>query len=248
MRLDSTLNLPHLPSSGPQKTRTLMPGIQLYANARQQPELSVNISVEGKLLSGSASLYGAFFPTRLGFNADALALNTAMPQATSSSTGLEMPEVAEKARHEMNAMYKAMFDSGAEFSFNSNEGQDENTLFGSFDRRSLLAVAENQSGLFSDDEQRSARRIMDQQRSLASGEYSGPTRLKHSFESAKNILDVHSLAANFLDNVSAEEKATSAWSHNRVTFGSLALERADDNSMTSVSKLLTLLSGRQSQI
>lgn len=57
--------------------------------------------------TADAPIYSPYFPTRPGYSADASSLNTGMPQMTSSSTGLQMAEVAENARRTMDEVYRA---------------------------------------------------------------------------------------------------------------------------------------------
>jgi len=174
-------------------------------------QATVNLSIDAITRSQAANLYNRYFPVREGFSADALGLGTALPQATSSSTGLSGDAIGVDARKRMDAVYAAMEASGNPFSYDSYEGQDTNTLFGSLDRRSLSAVANNQGGLFSSQEQMLAKSVMDQQQSLASGLYSGPIRLESTFKSVTDSNVSQVLAASFLDNVSDEEKATPSW-------------------------------------
>ncbi len=175
----------------------------------------VTLSIEGVTRSKAASAFSAFFPTREGFNSDALALSTALPQSTSSSTGLFGDEVGEDARKRLDATYAAMEASGAAYGKANLGISDVYTLFGSLDRRSLQAVAQNEGGLFSIDEQTSAQGLMDQQLALASGQYSGPTSLMYNYKTVDDHDVVQTLAASFLDNVSDEEKATSGWQVHR---------------------------------
>lgn len=218
--------------------------LRLSPLARSQSSAEVIVSDEAKqkLLSNSAQIYSDCFKPREGFNSDTLALNVSLPQALSSSQGKEMPAVAEAARQKMDEVYAAMEESGEPFNVNSYGGQDVFALFGSFDRRSLLAVAENESPLFTEQEQNLASSIMHQQRSLASGQYSGPLEGYSRFDHVKDIVESRRLLANFLDNVSAEEKATSSWASVRQEAGLFAPQSKADSNATRLAKLLTMVS------
>lgn len=153
-----------------------------------------------------------------------------------------MPALAEAARQQMDEVYAAMKKSGEPFNVNSYAWQDVYALFGSFDRRSLLAVAENESQLFTEQEQNMASTIMRQQRSLASGQYSGPLDGYYGFDHVKDIVESRRLLANFLDNVSAEEKATSSWASIRQEAGLFAPQSKADSNATKLAKLLAMVS------
>lgn len=218
--------------------------LRLSPLARSQSNAEVIVSDEAKLklLSSSAQIYSVCFKPREGFNSDTLALSVSLPQALSSSQGKEMPAVAEAARQQMDEVYGAMEKSGKPFNLNSYGGQDMFAVFGSFDRRSLLAVAENESQLFTEQEQNMASSIMHQQRSLASGQYFGPLDGYSGFDHVKDIVESRRLLANFLDNVSAEEKATSAWASVRQEAGLFAPQSKADSNAMKLAKLLTMVS------
>ncbi|WP_455926160.1 hypothetical protein [Pseudomonas putida] len=204
----------------------------------------VNLSIEGVTRSRAASAFSQFFPTREGFSSDALALSTALPQSTSSSTGLVGAEVGQDARNRLDATYAAMEASGAAYGRAGMGINDVYTLFGSLDRRSLLAVAQNEDGLFSSDEQASAQGLMDQQRALASGQYSGPVSLMYNYKTVDDQDVVQTLAASFLDNVSDEEKATSAWQVQRAQLLRVAPLKVQDTLNDTLARLMVAV-GKQ---
>lgn len=175
-------------------------------------------SKAGKTGNGtSAGPYAAYFPTRDGKNATALAKAVSDPGAVSSSAGLSGPAIAKDARARMDAQYEAMKAGGKPFDFDSFEGRDWYSLMGDLDRRSLEAVRSNAGGQFSKQEQDIAQSIMAQQEGLAMGLYNGPISQEATFtdpfrgdEAARRTA---SLA--FLDAVSAEEKSSTEWATRR---------------------------------
>ncbi|MCW2238042.1 hypothetical protein [Azospirillum canadense] len=188
----------------------------------------VSLSVEAQMVvaSGSAaaatesaptSRFAAYFPTRDGKPVTALANAVENPGAQSSSAGLTLPEAAKDARARMDAQYDAMKASGKPFDANAFEGRDWNTVMGDLDRRSLYAISSNTGGLFSEEEQNTARSMMVQQQGLAMGLYSGPTRLAGTFSDPFNgDMAAHMKAGvKFLDGVSDEEKTSVDWAMDR---------------------------------
>ncbi|NUB11599.1 hypothetical protein GAY28_02070 [Azospirillum brasilense] len=175
-------------------------------------------SKAGKTGNGTpAGPYAAYFPTRDGKNATALAKAVSDPGAVSSSAGLSGPAIAKDARARMDAQYEAMKAGGKPFDFDSFEGRDWYSLMGDLDRRSLEAVRSNVGGQFSKQEQDIAQSIMAQQEGLAMGLYNGPISQEATFtdpfrgdEAARRTA---SLA--FLDAVSAEEKSSTEWATRR---------------------------------
>jgi hypothetical protein len=84
---------------------------------------------------------------------------------------------------------------------------------GDLDRRSLNAVATNQGGTFTAQEQASAQALMRQQARLATGYYSGPADQQKNWKDpfANDPYGRATAALNFMDNMSPEEKATPEW-------------------------------------
>ena len=171
-------------------------------------------SKAGKTGNGtSAGPYAAYFPTRDGKNATALAKAVSDPGAVSSSAGLSGPAIAKDARARMDAQYEAMKAGGKPFDFDSFEGRDWYSLMGDLDRRSLEAVRSNAGGQFSKQEQDIAQSIMAQQEGLAMGLYNGPISQEATFTDPFRGDEAGRRKANlaFLDAVSAEEKASTEW-------------------------------------
>lgn len=181
--------------------------------------------------SGTATDYSAaiasnapYFPVRPGMNADALILGAAQPGAVSSSRDKTFADVALDARKRMDEKYALMKGSGKPY---DNSLQDRNSLMGDLDRRSLYAVATNEGGHFSKEEQASAQELMRQQAQLATGYYVGPDDQKKNWRDpfANDPVGRAKAALNFLDNMSPEEKSTPQWLTQRATIQT-ALDQA----------------------
>lgn len=181
--------------------------------------------------SGTATDYSAaiasnapYFPVRPGMNADALILGAAQPGAISSSKDKTFADVALDARKRMDEKYALMKDSGKPY---DNSPLDRNSLMGDLDRRSLYAVATNEGGQFSKEEQASAQELMRQQAQLATGYYVGPQDQKKNWRDpfANDPVGRAKAALNFLDNMSPEEKSTPQWLTQRATIQA-ALDQA----------------------
>ncbi|WP_353858536.1 hypothetical protein [Azospirillum formosense] len=168
---------------------------------------------------GPAGPYAAYFPTRDGKPATALAKAVSDPGAVSSSAGLSGPAIAKDARARMDAQYEAMKASGKPFDFDSFEGRDWYSLMGDLDRRSLEAVRSNAGGHFSKQEQDIAQSIMAQQEGLAMGLYSGPISQEASFTDPFRGDEAARMKANltFLDAVGPEEKTSTEWATRRAS-------------------------------
>ncbi|MEO9902715.1 hypothetical protein [Nisaea sp.] len=159
-----------------------------------------------------------FRPTREGFSARNLALGIADPSAQPFSQERPFEEVATAARENLDAKYAAMKESGEPYNRNGNEGTDNHSLFGDLDRRALFAVASNDGGQFTEDEQSTARDIMRGQQGMAMGLYNGPSRLIGQYTEGLGADPEQTSKAgiNYLDQVSLEEKATDIeWAHQR---------------------------------
>lgn len=172
---------------------------------------SVNSSFEQGL--SMFNRYSKYFPTRSG-EAINLGYTVRHPSYESMSAGKSFNEVAKDAREELNSQYKTMADESKPFNYNSQDGVDTNELFKNFDRRALFAVASNEGGNFSKQEQDMARSIMSSQLGLASGFYSGPARLQKEYVSSSSN-NTHANQADamlsFLNGVSDEEKNSGKW-------------------------------------
>ena len=175
--------------------------------SKTRNEDSLSLSKTAADYSGSIANNAPFFPVRAGMNADALVLGVTRPGAVSSSAGKTFEEVATDARKRMDQKYAQMNAGDKPY---SGSVEDRNALMGDLDRRSLNAVATNEGGLFSKDEQDTARGLMQQQARLASGHYSGPDDQKKNWKDpfANDPVGRAKAALNFLENMSPEEKNT----------------------------------------
>lgn len=119
----------------------------------------------------------------------------------------------------------------------SGSVEDRNALMGDLDRRSLNAVATNEGGLFSKDEQDAAKALMQQQARLASGYYSGPDDQKKNWKDpfANDPVGRAKAAMNFLENMSPEEKNTPQWLSQHMTLQD-ALDQFANGSKDSTEK------------
>jgi hypothetical protein len=171
---------------------------------------AVSLSKESTDYSGSIADNAPFFPVRPGMNADALVLGVTQPGAVSSSKDKTFPEVATDARKRMDEKYAQMKAGDKPY---SGSIEDRNALMGDLDRRSLNAIATNEGGQFSKDEQDAAKALMQQQARLASGYYSGPEDQKKNWKDpfANDPIGRAKAALNFLENMSPEEKNTPEW-------------------------------------
>ncbi|WP_395831343.1 hypothetical protein [Elstera sp.] len=184
------------------------------------------------LLDPEVQYYSQFMVAREGFDISALSIAIVNPGAEGISKGKTLSETAQAARASLNERYGAMAAQGQPFDYNSWEGADWNTLMGGLDRRALLAVKTNEGGMFSLQEQEIAESIMYTQRSLATGQYSGPERLRGNFRANPDPYDVVSLGRkgiNWLEKVSDDEKRTLTWAVDRATAQSFANSGSKDS-------------------
>lgn len=177
---------------------------------------SVSFSSTSTDYSKSIASNAPYFPVRSGMNADALVLGASKPGAISSSKDKTFAEVATDARKRMDEKYALMKASGTPF---DGSDADRNSLMGDLDRRSLNAVATNEGGLFTAQEQASAQALMRQQARLATGYYSGPAdQQKHWTDPfAGDPFGRANAALDFMNNMSPEEKATPEWLSQRLS-------------------------------
>jgi hypothetical protein len=180
------------------------------AQAKASNTDSVSLSSTSTDYSSSIVGNAPYFPVRAGMNDDALVLGASKPGAVSSSKDKTFPEVAADARKRMDEKYAQMTASGKPY---AKTDEDRNALFGDLDRRSLNAVATNEGGKFSADEQASAQALMRQQGRLATGYYSGPADQEKNWKDpfANDPVARAHAALDFLDNMSPEEKNTPQW-------------------------------------
>lgn len=178
--------------------------------AKAQNDDSVSLSSTSTAYSNSIAGNAPFFPVRAGMNADALVLGVSAPGAVSSSKDKTFAEVAADARKRMDEKYAQMTASGKPF---TGSAEDRNALMGDLDRRSLNAVATNEGGKFTEQEQASAQDLMRQQARLATGYYSGPADQEKNWKDpfANDPFGRARAALDFMDNMSPEEKATPEW-------------------------------------
>jgi hypothetical protein len=217
-------------SAADRSTSSPAKGAATEPNGGGNASVIVSLSIEARTVMASAtgtagteaakapmSRFAVYFPTRDGKPVTALADAVDNPGALSSSAGKTLSEAAKDARARMDAQYAAMDASGEPFNANSYEGRDWHTVMGDLDRRSLYAISSNTEGLFSEEEQTTARDMMIQQQGLAMGLYSGPTRLEGTFVDPYNgDMTAHMKAGvKFLDKVSDEEKTSIDWAMDR---------------------------------
>lgn len=124
------------------------------------------------------SVYETYMPVREGFTAHALAVGVKDPDAVSSSAGLDDAGVAADARARMDDKYARMAASGKPF---GPRLEDWDSLIGDLDRRSLTSVRNNESGLFTKQEQDAADNGLQRQDGLRLGGYNGPANLFGQF-------------------------------------------------------------------
>lgn len=188
---------------------------------------SVSLSSTSTRYSNSISSYSPYFPVRSGMAADALVLGVSQPGAVSSSKGMTFTEVGADARKRMDDRYALMKNTGKPY---DGTDTDRNSLMGDLDRRSLYAVATNDGGKFSTEEQSAAKGLMRQQERLTTGYYSGPAdQLKNFIDPYKNDPVGRAKAAlAFLDNMSPEEKAAPQWLSQQQTLSDALAETGLD--------------------
>jgi hypothetical protein len=171
--------------------------------------------------------YTAYFPTRQGFDASALAVAVGKPDTSGSSAGKSFADVASDARARMDAKYAAMEAAGRPFNAAGNESADGYSLMGDLDRRSLYAVASNAGNRFSAQEQTIARTVMNQQLGLAMGHYTGPADQAASFKDpfGSDVGARFAAAKAFLDGASGEEKQSAQWQQQNALVSQVATQQ-----------------------
>jgi hypothetical protein len=192
---------------------------------------SVSLSKTSTNYSQSIANYSPFFPVRSGMAADALVLGVSQPGATSSSKDKTFADVATDARKRMDDKYALMKASGKAY---DGSDTDRNSLMGDLDRRSLYAVATNQGGQFSAEEQTAAKGLMRQQERLATGYYSGPADQEKNFTDpyANDPVGRAKAALAFLDNMGPEEKADPQWLIQHQTLSDALAQTGTDDATT----------------
>ncbi|WP_460123004.1 hypothetical protein [Pseudomonas sp. S2_C03] len=177
---------------------------------------SISLSDKSSDYSKSIADNKPYFPAREGMSADALVLGVANPGAVSSSKDKTFAEVATDARKRMDEKYALMKASDKPY---TGSDEDRNSLMGDLDRRSLNAVASNEGGLFTAQEQASAQALMRQQGRLATGYYSGPADQEKNWKDpfANDPYGRAKAALDFMNNMSPEEKAKPEWLSQRLS-------------------------------
>lgn len=210
MNVNSTFNSPAMLAYGAAAQSRAKSAVTEQAGKDAKTDDAVSLSQKSTDYSGAIGNTVPFFPVRAGMNADALVLGVSQPGAVSSSKDKTFPEVAADARKRMDEKYAQMKAGEKPY---SGSVEDKNALMGDLDRRSLNAVATNQGGKFSSDEQEAAKALMQQQERLASGQYSGPEDQKKNWQDpfANDPIGRAKAALNFLENLSPEEKTTPQW-------------------------------------
>lgn len=203
--------------------------------ARTSKTDSISLSNTATDYSQSIANYSPFFPVRSGMAADALVLGVSQPGATSSSKGLSFADAAADARKRMDDKYALMKNSGKPY---DGSDTDRNSLMGDLDRRSLYAVATNQGGQFSAEEQTAAKGLMRQQERLATGFYSGPADQQKNFVDpyANDAVGRAQAALAFLEHMSPEEKAAPEWLAQHQTLSDALAQTGNADSTTKKSK------------
>ncbi|MGE8144214.1 hypothetical protein ACQKP7_03280 [Pseudomonas frederiksbergensis] len=210
MNVTSTFNSPAMLAYGAAAQARAKTGATEQAAKDAKTDDAVSLSKKSTDYSGSIGNNAPYFPVRAGMNADALVLGVTQPGAVSSSKDKTFADVAVDARKRMDDKYAQMKAGEKPY---SGSVEDKNALMGDLDRRSLNAVATNEGGKFSSDEQEAAKALMQQQARLASGHYSGPEEQKKNWKDpfANDPIGRAKAALNFLDNMSPEEKTKPEW-------------------------------------
>jgi hypothetical protein len=128
----------------------------------------------------------------------------ARAQLASASTPKSFTAVTDGARSALDGLYTAAKVQGP-------IGADGKTTIdlSSFDRRSLFAIATNNGGKFSPDEQKVASTELANRYNAALAPAAATSKLTGDFSS------VYKAALDYLDGASGEEKATATWSTQR---------------------------------
>lgn len=210
MNVSSTFNSPAMLAYGAAAQAKAKTAATEQASNDAKTGDAVSLSKKSTDYSGSIGNNTPYFPVRAGMNADALVLGVTQPGAVSSSKDKTFADVAVDARKRMDDKYAQMKAGEKPY---TGSVEDKNALMGDLDRRSLNAVATNEGGKFSSDEQAAATALMQQQARLAAGHYSGPEDQKKNWKDpfANDPIGRAKAALNFLDNMSPEEKTKPEW-------------------------------------
>src|ERR1019366_8135541 len=143
-----------------------------------------------------------------GGNSPAIILTLSGQAATGAAPAKTFAQVTADARSTLDANLSKMKTAGHAFDFNTATQADWNSAVSGLDRRSLYAIASNSGGAFSEDEQKVAQNVMGQQQVAASGFGNVAAFMADPSAGFK-------AGVKFLDEVSAEEKASASWKVNR---------------------------------
>lgn len=178
-----------------------------------------NPTMGGAKPTHGLSYYEQAMPTRPGFSATALAEAIVDPGKETISAGKTSAQVAQAARTAIDANLKKMAASGEPFDRKSKDYRDAYSAMGTLDRRALNAVANDVGGLFSKDEQQTARQFMNQQDAFAAGGFLGAVDVASKFKTAPPEMAAANAIgyAAWLDKASPDEKATIDWVFRRAS-------------------------------
>ncbi|MBV1880141.1 MAG: hypothetical protein KUG82_00810 [Pseudomonadales bacterium] len=183
------------------------------ANASETVSISdaARLAATAGLANGSTEYYEQFFPTYEGFSSANVAAGVSDPSLETFSAGKSFDQVAIDARASLDNNYERLASIGKPYNAGSSQPEDKNSLIGELDRRALYAVASNEGGLFTKEEQSVATGKMRSQQGLAMGLYSGPTSEKGKFIDPffGDRSQQFKAGIQFLHQVSNEEKAGS---------------------------------------
>lgn len=174
----------------------------------------------GNDMTPPPSYWDKFYPAREGFSASNLAAAVLDPRAQPYSRKRPFAAVAASARETLDMKYGQMSENGLPYGSHLSGGRNRNAAFGSFDRRALYAIASNEGGYFTSQEQASAKGIMTQQQGNAAGHGSGPLEaaLTHASPFGDDKATSFKKMISFMDRVSAEEKTGSFdWLEQRIS-------------------------------
>jgi hypothetical protein len=130
--------------------------------------------------------------------------DAALAQLANTSAAQDFSTVTAQARSTLDGLYAAANVTGP-YDANGNPTIDLSAL----DRRSLFAIATNNAGKFTTDEQNLASNELGNRFSAALAPAAATTQLTGDYAA------VYQAALTYLDGASAEEKSTSAWAAQR---------------------------------
>src|SRR5262245_40288443 len=140
-----------------------------------------------------------------GSGAIIVGFSTKAKAAASSGAQKDFASVAKDARATLDAGYRTLGKTGDVYT----TGEEWKVAFGGTGRRSLYAVASNEGGQVSKEEQGAAQYLMAQQQGAAMGLDADAIRFQDDPAAG------YKAGIAFLDGVSDEEKASFAWAVQR---------------------------------